>query len=568
MAYLFNSLSDTGEDGEANKQNIFGGQQTDQGVTSTPGGTPGNDTIQKTSSTSAAPASSSAGGSSSSPAQPAKKAAAGYNPQAQSDAYASAASSMRMPTQSLNAARGSLNAGEQALQEKANAYQSKAQDTAKGFELDKDTIAGAAAGSQDAYQKTAQRLSGKSPDLFGSFEGLGGGDQPNIQNIRDPGSLYRAESGPNYSRGQSRFDAAMLRRNPEFIQQQQTLLGQEKALKEKNAKAQTDETKKAQDYLAQQYADSTKNIKDQLGGYANQIVSTARQKETAEDARRAALDPVQLGMKEQQELKQKIKEDLSHADPRSAEYRSLKYLDDQYDLGNFVNVDRDTDWREFIDQGAASGYNRIQGLLGNADMLTASQSGPGDASSFNEKDAYQNILSQLQGKRSAADAEGQQKLAAIQAAAEARVPQTQAQIKSQYEAMLPQYQAMRNAQNPAGGQRHENGFVITDTGNVVLPQYQEQPLSWQSVLTPDEIAQLNDTQADLGVLNPVNYQQGANPYAGNKALQDQIYQWQKTNNPLPAASPEIPVNRPMVPQEKPGTKLANNQRKTLFNSVR
>ena len=43
MAYLFNSLSD--DNATAGKQNIFGGQQTDQGTTT---GGPGTETVSYT----------------------------------------------------------------------------------------------------------------------------------------------------------------------------------------------------------------------------------------------------------------------------------------------------------------------------------------------------------------------------------------------------------------------------------------------------------------------------------------------------------------------------------------
>lgn len=505
MAFLFNEVSD--DAAEAGKQNIFGGQQTDQGTT-TGGATEG--AVDKGGPQQQATGGG-GGGSQPKAPQPAKTQMA-YSPQAQSRAYASAAQKMKLPTAALSRAEGTLNQGSQKLQEQANAYGQKAQETAKGYEVDTGTLAQAAAGDQAAYQKTAQRLQQATPaPAFEAFQGLS--ELPAIQNIRDPGSLYRAEAGPNYSAGQSRFDAALLRRNPEFIKKQQELLARGKTLESESAKAATEETKKARDFLAAQYEKSTGDIKQRLGGMGEEIVSAAKQKEAAEDARRAGLDPKALAAAEQEKIKAQIREDLKNADPRSEQARSLKYLDEQFDLGNFANIDRDTDWREFIGQGDAQKYNAVQGLLGGAEMLTPSMGGPGEGSSFNQAGAYRNILDQIQGKRRAQDVKSKAEIEQLIGGAQGKAQR----LQSEDQARNAKEEAMKNLVSYARAKYGAEGGNMGDLAQLHAQDlfqnqgnYQkllDQGLirenlgtDWRSVLDPATSTRLNELTRDIGGL--------------------------------------------------------------------
>lgn len=530
MAYLFNSLSDD-QGADAGKQNIFGGQQTDQGVTSGDQGAGGGQDQQSSS----APSGGGGGGASkSSGGGNPPKVQGGYNPQGASQAYSTAASSMKMPTEALNKAEGSLAQSSQNLQDQANAYSQKAQQASTGFGLDEGTLSGAAAGKGPEYQKTSERLRQSNPsETYEAFGGLK--DLPSFQNLRDPSSLYRAESGPNYSAGQARLDASFLRSNPEFIKRQRELLGQGKALEEESSKRAREETEKARSLIKKSYDTETGNIRGKIGGMADSLISKAKEKETAEDLRRAGLDPKALAAAEQEKIRGQLREDFGKADPYSEQGRAGRFLDEDFDLSPYVNIDKDTDWREFIGAPEAEQYNRLEGLLGNADMLTASAGGPGEASEFNAGNAYQAMRDSAVGKRQKADIAAREKLAAIEASAGSRLSQTQQDLRAQYQGLLPDYQAMRNAQTPAGQQTRENGMVFTTTGQTELPEYQEQDLNWQNMLTPDEVEELNATQADLGVMNPTAYQNSSvDPYAKNKALQDEIARWKKSQIVKPA----------------------------------
>ena len=403
MAYLFNSLSDD-QDADPGKQNIFGGQQTDQGTTT--GGQV--DTVQKGNTNTSIQTGGGGSAPSQSSSQPAAKSQPGYNPQAQSSVFAAQAKTMALPTRALTEAEGNLNKGSQQLQEKANAYNAKAQETAKGFGLDESTLASAAGGNDEAYQKTAQRLQGGSPALFGGFEGLGA-ELPNIQNIKSTGDLYRAEAGPNYSAGQSRFDAALLRRNPAFVQQQQSLLGREKALRDQEAKSRDEETTKARDYLSNEYKTSTENIRNQLKGMGQGVVDAAKAKEYAEEQRRAALDPKTIALEQLKALKEQARKDYSAATPGTDQAKDAMYLDLLNDeelagkLAGNVSINKDVDWQSLLTADDASKYNRLQGLLGSSENVTPGGALPGDFD-FKTADAYQTLRDALGQRRAIAEA--------------------------------------------------------------------------------------------------------------------------------------------------------------------
>jgi len=393
MAYLFNSLSDDPED--PGKQNIFGGQQTNQGTTTQAGGT---DAIQKTS-TSGSVSSPGVGGSAAGPpAQSTAKAPAGYNPQAYSSAYSSAASNVRLPAQSLNRAGESLAKGEQALQEKANSYQQKAQKEAEGFKLSSDTLKNAIGGKSEDFQTVSKRLSGGSPALFGGFGGLD--EVPNIDYVKDLGSLYRGEAGPSYTGGQARLDASLLRQNQGFRQQQSDLLARQEALRKADTSAQETETKKAQDMLSGAYSGATNDIRSQLGGYASQITKAAQDREAAEDARRAGLDPSKLAAKDIEALKAEAKKNLGGE-------AAARWIDEgNIDFNPYISMNRDVDWKQLLTADDVDQYNRAEGLLGNSDTLTQDLGGVPKDYEFKKDAAYNGLLDQIRQRQSEWEAKG------------------------------------------------------------------------------------------------------------------------------------------------------------------
>lgn len=502
MAYLFNLQPSE----ENQKTNIFGGDSGGQQQQPPDSDDKGGSADIFSSAPSGGGGVGGGGGTAGAMA-PKPAASGGYNPKAANQAFQSSAQNIQQPKK-LGEAQGSLASASQKLQEKANSYQQSAADKAKTYSVDDETLKGAASGDKDAYQAVADRLRKQSADQFQGFEGLGK-DEPNIDYVKDPGKLFASEVGPQYTGGQSRFDAALLRKNADFVRNQQEILASDRKLRDQDTLARESETKKANDLLGSAFKDSTDAVRGKLGGYADEVVNAAKSKEAAEDQRRSQLDAKALSKADQARIKQQIRDDLKAADPRSQQARSLKYLDEDFDLSGYADIDRDTDWQEFIGENDADRYNRIGGLLGKGDILQAGK-GPGADYKLRDADAYKGILGQIQGKRQAQDQASQSQLDAIRAAAAARAQEystrdTAQNAKESARRDLEAYINGQYANDSAQANRYLN-YMFTDPSAYGLVQSQglvrdNGPLSWQDVLTGDEVSQANRLSEDLGSLD-------------------------------------------------------------------
>lgn len=512
MAFLFNGYQAT-DDAADQKQNIFSSGSAP--ATQTDGGN-ASDVIEKTSAdggnVSRGTSDSSSGGTSAG-AAPRVTSSGAYNPKAAQSAYGRIAQNLQLPTQSISKAQGAIQQGQQNLQEESNRYAEAGQTAAAGYKLDQDTLNKAVSGDDKAFQTTAQRLSSARPEVE-AFKGIGQ-DLPDVSAIKDPTKAYAPEAGPNYTAGQSRFDAALLRRNPEYLKLQQQILGQSAALGKENEKAIEEKTAAQREQLSKAYTESTDEIRKQLGGLGQEVMTAAQKKEAEEDQRRAGLSESEIAASEFKKLKEKIREDLKGADPRSQQYRSAQYLDSLSpdELKAYVNVDRDTDWREFIDKSGADRYNRAQGLLGSGEMLTPSEMGAGSDYAFDEGNAYKKILETITGQRARQDQTSQAEMDAIIAAATQRAQgynerdagqdAKAAAMKSlgQYArgkygtnaelSDLAQLHAQDLFQNPELYQQLlDQGLLRENTGGT----------DWRSTLLSPEVEQLNRLSQDLGGL--------------------------------------------------------------------
>lgn len=518
MAFLFSGQ--TTDDGQNEKQNIFSqgsstqtdgaaGQQADVfNKTTADGGSTGS--MNSVSRGTSAPAQQSvsrgtSGGGS-----------GGYNPKAAQSAYSQIGQSLRLPTTSISRAQGSVQEGQQRLQEEANRYAAAGQQAAAGYKLDQDTLKQAVSGDDKAFQTTAQRLSQARPEVE-AFKGLGD-KLPDVSGVRDTTRAYAPDAGPNYSAGQSRFDAALLRRSPEYMRLQRQILGDAQRLRDENDRAIEEKTAAQRAQLTNAYNESTDEIRKQLGGLGQEVVTAAQAREMEEDKRRAGLSEADIAKQEYAKLKEQIRKDLAGADPQSQQYRSAKYLDsltpDQ--LAKYVNVDRDTDWKEFVDKSGAERYNRAMGLLGRGDMLTPSQAGAGADYQFDQGNAYRDIMEQLKGRQQESERQSQAEMDAIIQAAQQRAAgynQRDSAQNARAVAMqqLADYARGRYANDPATAQSAEQlargMFDYPAMQDILSQSIRDNPgADWRSVLQLSEAQRLNELGANLGGLE--KYTQG------------------------------------------------------------
>lgn len=518
MAFLFSGQ--TTDDGQNEKQNIFS-----QGSSTQTDGAGGGqtDVFNKTSDAGGGSVSrgTSTGVQSSAPSQNVSRGtlsggSGGYNPKAAQSAYSQIGQQLRLPTTSISRAQGSVQEGQQRLQEESNRYAAAGQQAAAGYKLDQDTLKQAVGGDDKAFQTTAQRLSQARPEVE-AFKGLGD-KLPDVSGIRDTTRAYAPDAGPNYSAGQSRFDAALLRRSPEFLRMQRQILGDAQRLTGENDKAIEEKTAAQRAQLTNAYNESTDDIRKQLGGLGQEVVTAAQAREMDEDKRRAGLSEADIATQEYAKLKEQIRKDLAGADPQSQQYRSAKYLDsltpDQ--LAKYVNVDRDTDWKEFIDKSGADRYNRAMGLLGKGDMLTPAQAGAGSDYEFDQGGAYKEILAQLQGRQQESERVSQSEMDAIIQAAQQRAAgyndrDSGQDARAVAMQQLADYARGRYANDPGTAQSAEQlarGMFDYPAMQDILSQSirDNSGADWRSVLLGSEAQKLNELGANLGGLE--QYTQG------------------------------------------------------------
>ena len=510
MAFLFGgggSATSDQSDGEG-KQNIFAA--SGGGASQPEGGQASGNTFQTSSTDGGVIGSTPSGGNGAAPAPAQSQAAApaatgGYNPKALSTAYGNLAEKIKLPTQALGQAQSQVSGGQQKLQDESNKYTAAAVTQKNSYNLGSDVLEKAAGGDEKAFQAAGNRLAKTSADPFAAFSGLGD-KLPNVDKIKNTSRIYEDEAGPNYSRGASNLDQALLRRNGQFLNMQNQILGDSQKLIGDNDKAVSDLTANTRKDLQSSFASSTDDIKARLGGMSGKVVDDLKARQTAEQARRASLSAADIAREKYGALKEKIRGDTSQGDPNSLQARSAKELDslDPSELAKFVNIDKDVDWHELVGQGDADRFNRINGLLGKGDTLTASNTGAGPDYNFDEGNAYKNVMANITGRRGAKDRANQTQMDSIMEAAK----KTAGERIASDGAQDARGSARKSLRDWAEGQYGELGAINADSlfwddnmGDVTsrgLVHENSAPSTWSDYLTGDQAAQYNTLSQDNG----------------------------------------------------------------------
>lgn len=332
----------------------------------------------------------------------------------QVSAFKANAARAKAPDAVVQSAKSGLAAADQKLQSEANSYNQKAGQTASGYGIDKGEVERAASGVEGDMSKVGQRLSGGKPQEFEAFKGLGSDTPTDADRFMNPSSLYAGQS-QGYTSGLGRYDGALLRNNRDFRNIQSQLKGEQERIKQESDQKTKDLTEKARAQILSGYEKGNTDIREYLDTLGQDTLKRAKDQELAEDQKRGAMRGEDLSAQKYAEIMKNIDEDFARTNPDSLQARAIKnYGQNPMDLAKYFNFDRDTDWREFVNQDEVDRFNRIQGLIGGKDILTAPDpAGAGDPYSFDEQGAQRAIMDSLVGQQTEAD-----RLAAEQAAAE------------------------------------------------------------------------------------------------------------------------------------------------------
>lgn len=416
MAFNFNAVQSEIQD----KANIFAPTQ---------GQVPTKSTTTKSNSPFSSPAPSS--GSVSKAAVPVQAGVRGsgsggaYNPAAVQKSYDGlSAGGFQGATDKI---QGSITAASDSLQSKANEYGAKAATTADGYKLNDADLDKAASGDASAFSTVGSRLSKTAADPFEAFGGLSNDEIPTAASaVSKPstfGDIYRPTAGSNYSGSENSLDSLLLRRNNQFRdvalqlgQSQEDLIGQ-------NAKQQDELTASTREMLGQKYLAETTSAKDRLGVMSKGVIDAAKQKEIEEETRRKGLDSKALALEELAKLKPGQLEAL-----KASGLERAGGLLDGVDLSDYLKLNTDVDYTDFLDEAGAGKFNRINSLLGTNSSILAPTKARADYD-FDVNGANSFLASTVMGKQQAIDRENE-----MAAAAAAQAEAQRAQVAQAAEA--------------------------------------------------------------------------------------------------------------------------------------
>lgn len=523
MAYTFNSINSQLDGNE--KLDMFN-QQAPKAKPQF-GGSSANGNVQLGSSGSGS-VSSTAQPTGSAPAQASgSKSPSSYNPGAAQAAYSGIGPVDS--SQQTGKISGDIASANQKLQDEANAYSQKVTDTAKGYSLDKDTLEKAASGDDAAFQTTASRLAKTQADPIESFQGLSGDDVTKLQSstsaLEKPtlyGDIYRPSASANYGSGESRFNSILLGMDPNFRREANKLISdRRKVVSDVNASEnektglndtmKIDLTKKANETLTKAYADATGQIRNDLIGMSDEVMSAAEKRAVEETAIRAGLDPKKISAQEAQTILQRLKaETLNDKTPLSRGIANANNLDG-LDLSSYLNIDRDVTADEILTQAEIERFNRINGLLGSGNLKTLNQQGGGPQYTFNTQGAEAAIKAYLEGQQGAADRLTQDQIDKIVQAATGRASADPGDALQNAKDFLTNRYLNQNE-----GQSAQEQAIEKYIFDQIFTNPATKPQSWDQFLDPSSYH--GDIPADYNYLAS----QGAFPAAQARTWQDML----------------------------------------------
>lgn len=255
-----------------------------------------------------------------------------------------------------------------ALQEKANAYGQKAEQTAAGYRVSDDDLKGVESGDAKATEAVRNRLTQAQP-TFESFQGLSEKELESVdaskQYLNSPGAygnLLSDQAGPGYSSGRRNLESILLGQDADFQAARPTLLSDQDALLQANSQEKAlERTEAANKMLTDRYASETKSAKDRLGANAQAIKSGAQAEADAELAKRGAGDG-------RQALYDEFLKKLQAERAPEAWALALNPNVVLDDLSPYIKANGVTPGMYF-DQGEVDRYGRIMDILGNPDTI-------------------------------------------------------------------------------------------------------------------------------------------------------------------------------------------------------
>ena len=523
MAYSFDKINSlfSGQD-DQQKVNIFGDQSQGQGLTQNQGQQQSQGQSQpqdKASDAGDIGAGGSSGQTSGGEAKPAAAAQQGAAEVVQKN------QGKQQGPSAIGNITNSLSAADKGLQDEANSYVASAK--SQDYSLKDSDLEGAISEKTPGEKTSAvlSRLSQAAPtaDAFQPKTNVNVDDVNLLRSQTDATGrqsnagleqLLRRDYGPEYSGNQARLDTSLLTRDPQFNLIRDQLVNKQDQLAAQAKDYQTSKTKEAQDAETANFTTQTKAIKDALGGKSSALIDANKKEVDTENAARDALrKTLKSGgkiddlTKAQKTAMDKVAADIQANNPRALQFLKDSGIDAKQFFAISGNLNRDNDYKNFIDANEAQRFNRINELLGGQDSLTAGS--VGSRTGFDSA-AYQKALGgAVTSKRASADKELQSKIDKILTG-----EKTNANLINQRRAKLKDDLAAQAASAGQGDfDQLAKGYSEED---IARAKQNFDPSSYYSVgddvsadalISPEEAMQLQALTSELGGQGA--YKQGA-----------------------------------------------------------
>ena len=277
-----------------------------------------------------------------------------------------------------------LGQAEQALQQQAEQYVAGAK---KPWQVSEQEMTEAVQGSEPYFKGIQNLLQQRyTPTATPAFEApkvdVGGlerlGTEAGLRGV------LREERGPGaYTGGEAALEAMLLGKSAGFQQQKQALEQQQQALREQAALAEQQATADRQAQERASLLQAQQDVRDWLTGQAGGMKSGWEQE--AEDYNRMLQDQQARmvgGLTPGAELQRAaIMRDILAKSPELTQYMPQIVTDPNVQAAKFFQMGGPAAYQQFVDANEQAQFNRIMGLLGEGDAVTA-QAPAGPIQSF------------------------------------------------------------------------------------------------------------------------------------------------------------------------------------------
>lgn len=395
-----------------------------------------------------------------------------------------------------NRIKNDLTTADQKLQAESDSYMGTAGTEAAKYNIDDATLDSAVGGDLDAQTKVKNaRLATKRdyedfiPQTKTEYE-----DVTNLDSSQGLNALLGKEARGKLSGREIAFDRSVLERSPEFLKIREALKAQQSALSDKAVGYKEKNTTDAQATIDKAIADADTSATTGLQGRDAKLremnqkeaddINIERKKMRDAGIPQEVIDKV-LGIKGQ----------LAAEYEQTPELRLTELLKSaEVDPSKHLSWSPEKNMNDMVDESEAMKFNNIMMLLGNKGDPVMAGKGAGDAYSLDEKTIRENIVGSAQNKRKSIDTDLTSERDKIMASINDRIGSENASRQAAYND-----QKARIIQQVKDANKDMN-FDLLD-----LEQFFGGPgndLNFESLLSADQAARLNQINKDLGDARP------------------------------------------------------------------